>query len=401
MTRKQYLENSYTSEFEARIIGSEPAADGWEVLLEETYFYPESGGQPADRGTIGAAQVIDVQLRGDSVVHLLGSEPPASPAPAKIDWRRRFDHMQQHTGQHLLTAAFIELFDADTVGFHLGEELSTIDITLPGLNLERQRKAEDLCAEWIAAALPAKIEYVPIEEFREMSLRKKALPEEITGRVRLLRIGDDVDVAHCGGTHVRNTAEIRLIKIIATEKVRDTTRIGFLAGQRALHDYAAKHEMLSAMAADLTCGIEALPATVARLREQSKETHKQLKKLRKEMITGMAAGEAAAAEKSGNFLLLVRRYDGWDADELKTLAGAVTAQGPQIIICAGGGDADKGMLVLAAGEAFEGDLGETMKAILPLFDGRGGGRGRFAQAAGDYSKLDLALEAARKSLGNT
>lgn len=399
MTRKQYLEDSYTKEFEARIIGSEPATDGWEVLLEETYFYPESGGQPADRGTLGGLPVLDVQLRGDDVVHLLESEPPASPAPAKIDWRRRFDHMQQHTGQHLLTAAIIKLFDADTVGFHLGEQFSTIDVTLPGLNHERQRKAERLCADWIAAALPAKVDYVSIDGFRRMSLRKKALPEEITGQVRLLRIGDDVDVAHCGGTHVRNTAEIQLIKIIATEKVRDTTRISFLAGHRALDDYSAKHDLLVVLATDLTCGIEALPATVAKLKGQARDSHKQLKKLRKEMISGMAESEAGAAEKAGDFQILVRRYDGWDADELKTLAGAVTAVDPKIIFCAGGGDADKGMLVLAAGAAFDGDLGEIIKGLLPLFDGRGGGRGRFAQAAGDHAKLDAVLQTARKSLG--
>jgi alanyl-tRNA synthetase len=397
MTRKLYLDDSYRSEFQAAILSSQEDDAGWEVILEETCFYPESGGQPADRGSIGGVPVIDVQLRGDEVIHFLQSEPPASPAPARIDWARRYDHMQQHTGQHLLTAALIKLYDADTVGFHLGEQISTIDVTLPGLNAERQRKAEELCFEWIAASMPVKVDYIEAEEFEYITLRKKALPEEITGLVRLIRIGD-IDVAHCGGTHLRNTAEIHLIKIVGTEKVRDTTRISYLAGRRALTDYTAKHDMLSQIAADLTCGVDILPATITKLRDQARESQKQLRKLRSEMIAALARSEAAAAETAGKIKLLARRYEGWDADELKTLAGKVTEIDPSIVVCAAGGDERQGFLVLASGTAFEGDLGSIIKELLPHFDGRGGGRGRFAQAAGDFSKLDEVLAAARKLL---
>ena len=288
MTRKLYLDDCYRRNFESAITASEKTDSGWEVTLAETCFYPESGGQPADHGSIGGIAVLDVQLRDSEVIHLLEEEPPDSPVTAEIDWRRRYDHMQQHTGQHLLTAALIRLYEADTVGFHLGERVSTIDITLPGLNEDRRRKAEELCGEWIAAAMPTAVEYVDADEFRRMDLRKKALPEEITGEVRLLRIGD-VDLAHCGGTHLRNTAEIRLIKIVAVERVRDTTRLHFLAGQRAVDDYADKHGMLSAMAADLTCGIEDLHGRVAALRTEAKEASRQLRKLRGEMIEGMAS----------------------------------------------------------------------------------------------------------------
>jgi alanyl-tRNA synthetase len=397
MTRKLYLDDSYRGEFQAAILDSRKTGAGWEVLLEETCFYPESGGQPADQGSIGGVPVIDVQLRGEQVVHVLSAEPPRSPVTAKIDWPRRYDHMQQHTGQHLLTAALIKLFDADTVGFHLGEQVCTIDVTLAGLNAERRHKAEELCLEWIAAALPVRVEYIDEAEFERISLRKKALSEEVSGPVRLLRIGD-VDVAHCGGTHLRSTAEIHLIKIVGSEKVRDTIRISFLAGRRVLADYAAKHDMLAQIATDLTCGVEILPATIARLKEQARESHKQLKKLRAEMISGMAEREAAAAESAGKIRILARRYDGWDADELKTLAGKVTEIDPAIVVCAAGGDESKGALVLAAGSAFDGDLGETIKHLLPLFDARGGGRGRFAQAAGDFSKLDVVIATARKLL---
>ena len=397
MSKKLYLDDSYRRSFEAEITGSSRGEAGWEVTLKETYFYPESGGQPADRGNIGHVPVLDVQLRGDEVVHILAEEPPASPTPAEIDWRRRYDHMQQHTGQHLLTAALIKLYDADTVGFHLGAHVSTIDVTMPGLSAERRRQAEELCNEWIVSSLPVMVEYVSVEEFNTIELRKKALPDEIDGPVRLLRIGD-VDIAHCGGTHLRSTSELQVLKIIGSEKVRDTTRISFLAGRRAVNDYSSKHDMLNSMAADLTCAIDDLPAKVSRLYTEAKESRKQLKKMRREMIAGMASREAEAAVEAGSYRVLARRYDGWEADELKTLAGEITSAEPNILLCAGGGDPGKGIVVLAAGKSFPGNLGETIKLLLPLFNGKGGGRGNFAQAAGDFASLDAVIAEAETLL---
>jgi len=400
MGNKLYLDDSYRRSFEAEIVNAEQVGDGWEVVLAATCFYPESGGQPADRGTIGSAAVLDVQLRGEEVVHLLGAEPPASPAAAEIDWPRRYDHMQQHTGQHLLTAALIELFDADTVGFHLGERICTIDVTLPGLNTERAARAEQFCAEQIGAALPVTTEYVEPDEFRAMELRKKALPEELAGAVRLVRIGD-LDVAHCGGTHLRSTAELQTIKILGSEKVRDATRVHFLAGSRALDDYVGKHSMLAGLASALTCGVDDLPGKIAKLVEENRGMFRLLKKARKELVELRARSELADAKEAGRWLLLVRRYEGWGAEELKMLAGRMTAAEPRLLVCAGGDDDKSGVVVLAAGDQFDGDLGEIIRQLLPLFDGKGGGKGRFAQAVGDASRMDEVLRAAADLLRET
>ena len=397
MSKKLYLDDSYRRSFEAEIVSAEQVGNGWEVVLAATCFYPESGGQPSDRGMIGSAAVLDVQLRGEEVVHLLGAEPPASPAPAEIDWPRRYDHMQQHTGQHLLTAALIELFDADTVGFHLGERLCTIDVTLPSLNLERAALAEQFCAERIGAALPVTAEYVEPDEFRAMELRKKALPEELAGPVRLVRIGD-LDVAHCGGTHLRSTAELQTLKILGSEKVRDATRVHFLAGSRALDDYAGKHSMLAGLASALTCGVDDLPGKIAKLVEENRSLFRRLKKARKELVETRARSELADAEEAGGRLLLVRRYEGWGAEELKMLAGHLTAAEPRLLVCAGGDDGGRGVVVLAAGEQFDGDLGRIVRRLLPLFDGKGGGKGRFAQAVGDASRMDEVMGAAAELL---
>lgn len=402
MTNKLYLDDSYLTGFEAAIVGSRSVAEGCELILEATCFYPESGGQPADRGTIGGAEVLDVQLRGDDVVHVLAGEPPQSPAQAEIDWELRYDHMQQHTGQHLLTSAFIELFDAGTVGFHLGEKSSTIDVALTGLSPDRAKQAEELCSGWITSALQVSVEYVSLEQFKKMDLRKKALPEEIADKIRLIRVGD-VDVAHCGGTHLRNTAELQAVKIVGTEKVRDITRVNFLAGKRAMADYSLKHSMLAGMSGKLTCSIGDLPDRMNKMQEDARETLRELKKVRKELIAAGIDTDLAKAEEAGRYKVFLSRRDGWRTEELKMLASGMTSAEPRLICCCVSAVADSGFLVLAAGEEFDGDLGEAVSRLLPLFDGKGGGKGRFAQAVGDPSRMDeliAGVETMLKDIGS-
>lgn len=400
MQQQLYLTDSYLREFEATILNTRETEAGWEAVLDGTYFYPESGGQPSDRGTIGAANVLDVQLRDNKVIHILDAGPKEKKLPAAIDWIRRYDHMQQHTGQHLLTAALIMLYDADTIGFHLGEQVSTIDITMESISDKQIREAEEKCSHWIATAMPVTVEYVSREEFGELYLRKKALPDHVEGPIRLIRIGT-VDVAHCGGTHLRSTAELQLIKIIGSEKVRETTRLHYLAGKRALDDYDAKHALLARLSNDLTCGIDDLDYVTGKLQAENKENSKQLAKIGKEMAALRAQADLPLAEEAGEHLVLVRRYDGLDPAALKSLAGRLTEAEPRLIFCGAGTFSDKGALVLAAGKNFQGDLGKTIQQLLPLFDGRGGGRGNFAQAVGDAGKLETLLKAANRLLKET
>jgi alanyl-tRNA synthetase len=397
VTQKLFLDNAYTTKFQAEIQSAGPGARGWEVVLSATYFYPESGGQPADRGTIGSVPVLDVQVRGDEIVHYLAGEPPHSPAAAEIQWPRRYDHMQQHTGQHLLTAALIKLFDADTVGFHLGEEAGTIDVTLPAITDAMAEKSEQLCGEWIAAALPVAVEYTTPDLFHRLDLRKKALPDDVKDEIRLIRIGD-VDVAHCGGTHLRSTAELQIVKITATEKVRDLTRLSFLAGRRALDDYAQKHKMLADIAGALTCSIEDIPKRAVKMQEDVKQALRELKKARRELISHKVRSELAEVLEAGKHKLYLRRHDGWSPDELKLLAAGMTAADPRLLCCCVSRDADSGAVVLAAGAAADIDMGLVLTKLLPQIDGKGGGRGNFAQGVGDPEKLDLLLSEAKKIL---
>jgi alanyl-tRNA synthetase len=305
--------------------------------------------------------------------------------------------MQQHTGQHLLTAALFSLLKAETVSFHLGERESTIDITAPALSPTQARAAEEFCAERIAAALPVTDSWIGVEEFRAMTLRKKALPDHVEGDIRLVRIGD-LDTVHCGGTHVRSTAELHAIKIIGTEKVRETIRVFFLSGGRTRADHAAKHDMLTDLAAELTCAIAEIPGVVAKLREENRDNGNWLKKLARELAGLRASADLAHAKSVGDRRILVRRYDDLDPGALKSLASELTAAETKLLFCGAGLYQGRCHIVCAAGADFSGDLNPLLQRLLPLINGRGGGRGNFAQGAGDPAGIDNLLQAAEAAL---
>lgn len=397
MPQHGFHRDAYIREFTARVTACEPVGDFWRANLAETWFYPDSGGQPADRGSIAGVGVIDVWLDGDEVQHILDGPLEPGTYAAAIDWARRYDHMQQHTGQHLLTAALFTLFGAETVSFHLGEATSTIDITLPALSPAQIRKAEEFCAARIGSGLPVTSEWIDAETFRALPLRKKALPDHVEGDIRLIRIGD-LDTVHCGGTHVRSTAELHAIKITATEKVRETTRVHFLAGGRALADHAAKHDLLTGLAAELTCAIPEIAGVVAKLREENRESANRVKKLTRELAGLRAASDLTHAREHGDRKILVRRYDDLDPASLKSLAGELTAAEPKLLFCGAGVFQERCHLVCAAGAGFNGDLGPLMQRLLPAINGRGGGRGNFTQGAGEPAHIDELLRSAEAAL---
>lgn len=395
MTDKQYLVDSYATSFTASVVSCrQGGGNRWRAILEKTWFYPESGGQPADRGTIGDARVLDVQLEDDTVVHILDGQVSGR-QPAAIDWPRRHDHMQQHSGQHLLSAAAIELFDASTVGFHLGERISTIDLTINSLPARQIEKLEALCQQLIAQVLPITAATITRQEFDRMDLRKKAIPDHVSGEIRMVGMGD-VDLCHCGGTHLRSTAEIQLIKIITTEKVRDTTRVHFLAGERAVRDYSLKHELVNDLSFHFTTGVEDLKQIVLKQQRENKAHTARLKAAHKELSGLLAEKEVRQAKPAGGHLLVARHYPGLGTEMLQALARGITRLEPAMIFCGLTSDGNQQVLICAAGKSYQGDLGQVVQQINPLFEGRGGGRGSFARAAGkpgNESKIIERIEA--------
>jgi alanyl-tRNA synthetase len=220
-----------------------------------------------------------------------------------------------------------------------------------------------------------------------MDLRKKSLPEGFTGQVRLVMIGD-IDVAHCGGTHLCSTGELQLVKITGIEKVRDQTRLTFLAGRRATTDYSEKHWILNDLSTLLTCGIEDLPDRVAKMQDVIKAASRELKRTRMEMISAQVDKELEKSQKAGKYMLYAGRSDGWTVEELKMLAGGMTSKQPRLVCCCGSEVSNQAFVVLAAGREYAGDLGLVVAQLLPGFNAKGGGKGNFAQVIILPEKLD-------------
>jgi alanyl-tRNA synthetase len=228
-TERLYYTDCYLREFEARVLRSEAAPNGFKVYLDRTAFYPTSGGQPTDSGTIAGIQVLEAVDEGDEIAHILRQAPEAEGVSGKIDWTRRFDHMQQHTGQHILSAAFGRIGGYKTVSFHLGEESSSIDLDSDRLGVRQLEEAEDAANQVVFENRAVRISFQPAGEASRLELRK---PTSREGEVRLVEV-EGFDLSACGGTHVSRTGAVGLILVRKVERMKGLTRVEFMCGGRA------------------------------------------------------------------------------------------------------------------------------------------------------------------------
>src|SRR5512142_2916696 len=275
MTERLYYQDCYLREFRARVVDT--ADEGRRVYLDRTAFYPTSGGQPFDLGSLGGIAVREVIDEEDRIAHLLEAPLVATEVQGLVDWPRRYDHMQQHTGQHLLSAVLEELFAIRTASFHLGSEVSTIDVDAASLTPEQIERAEKRCAETIAQARPVRISFE--EASATLELRKAS---ERTGTLRIVSI-ENLDRSACGGTHVRTTAEIGLILAGKSEKIRGITRLEFVCGNRALRRARADYRLLAAIGRTLSVPPEQAPDLLAGLIEKNKSLEKTTQRLATEL----------------------------------------------------------------------------------------------------------------------
>jgi len=267
VTERLYYRDCYLQEFRARVL--ETSDDGRRVYLDRTAFYPTSGGQPFDTGTLGGANVIEVIDEEERVAHLLDAPIVAGEIDAQIDWARRFDHMQQHSGQHLLSAVLEELFKISTVSFHLGAEVCTIDVAAPALTSVQIDQCEVRCAEIVGEARPLAITFE--DAAADLGLRKES---QRSGTLRIIAT-QEPDRSACGGTHVRTTAEIGLVLIRKTEKIRGNTRLEFVCGLRALHQARADFRTLQELSRQLSAPASETPALVSAQLERIKALEKK------------------------------------------------------------------------------------------------------------------------------
>jgi len=397
MSLRRYYLDSYTHQFTSRIrevasVEGRPAA-----VLEETYFYPTSGGQPHDTGWLGSARVADVLIReGDgAILHLLETAIDPEPAAARIDWPRRFDHMQQHTGQHILSQAFERVATAPTIGFHLGVDRVSIDLGSGSLSDAQIAEAESLANDIVSRNTPVRAWFPEEAELRALALRKQP---EVAGPVRVVAIGD-FDLSACGGTHVAAAGEVGLIAVLRTERLKRGMRVEFLCGGRARADYARKHGIVRELSASLTCAPAELGSSVARLQESLQEQRRELAAHQERALEAEAADRLSRAEVHAGLRVVRAAWTERPMDQVKALAVRCLEQ-PGVVVLLGVAGA-RSQLLFGRSEELSLDLKPVFERTLAaLGGGRGGGARVLQGAAGaaDLGTLDAALLAAETSL---
>jgi alanyl-tRNA synthetase len=434
-TERLYYADSHLTEFEARVTSVAPAAAGRSVVtLDRTAFYPTGGGQPTDTGALGGARVVEcVEAEDGGVLHVVEGEAPEAGASVRgrIDWARRLDHMQQHTGQHILSQAFVELFGAQTRSFRMMSDASEIDVDLAAPTEEKIERAVGRANEIVWDDRVVRVHDVTPEEAARMPLRKDAARE---GELRVIEI-EGFDFSPCGGTHARRTGEVGLVAARQWERAKGLVRVTFVAGGRALEDYRRANSTARAVAALFSAGRDEAAEGAARLQEENKLLLRRLRaaeelaaraearELLEEVMgggtvaadgdaTGAAGGGAAeaaggeamkaagreTAKAAGGALVVARVFEGRDAESLRRLAAALAAHGRVVALLGSREDAGA-RLVFARSSDTGADMNALMREACQLLEGRGGGRPDMAQGGGPRAeRLSEAIEAAARGV---
>lgn len=388
MTERVYYTDPYATEFDAAIVHAERLDGKPAVTLDRTAFYPTSGGQPFDTGTLGEARVLDVIDRDDDVLHVLDREIAPGPVHGRIDWERRFEHMQQHTGQHVLSAAFDRLLGARTESFHLGSASATIDLSREVTAKEIER-AENEANRIVWEDRPVAIRFADAEEAAKLPLRKEPARG---GRLRLIDV-EGFDISACGGTHVARTGGIGVIAVGGWEKLRGGTRIEFVCGGRALRGYRALRDTVAASVRLISVLPDELPAGIERMQAEAKEAKRRLKDLQSRLAVFEGAALADRTASLGSHRVVVAALDGWDPNGLKTIASAIVERPGHVAVLLGL-PAPCAIVVARAADATI-DCAATLRTLTSRFGGKGGGRPDLAQGGGLQGGIEEILAAAR------
>ena len=393
MTERIYYTEPACRSFDAVVTDVVEHEGAPALVLDRTAFYPTSGGQPFDTGRLGSTEVVNTIDDGERVLHVVRSPLAVGDAVhGEIDWVRRFDHMQQHTGQHVLSAAFDRLLDNRTTSFHMGSETATIDLAREASFGDVERCVDE-ANRIVWEDRPVTIRFASPDEAARLPLRKEPV------RVGLLRLIEvtGFDLSACGGTHVARTGEIGLIAVTGAEKFRGGTRLTFVCGGRALRALRGYREAVSGSVRALSVLPHELPAAIERIQAENKQTRKTITRLQSEL----AVHEAARLSEASPVIDGVRRaahvLDGWDAPGLKAIASSITAQGTVVAVLVG--TASPIAVVVARAAGVDVDANAVLQRLLKRFGGRGGGKPELAQGAGLLGDPHEIVAAARDLLG--
>jgi alanyl-tRNA synthetase len=395
MTTRLYYSDPFLGEFDAHVVDV-VAAPRPAVILDRSAFYPTSGGQVFDTGWLEAGgsrlRVVEVAEQDDRVLHYLEAVPAGlaagAPVHGIIDLPRRRDHMQQHSGQHVLSAAFLRLFDMPTVSFHMGDEACTIDLDTKSVTAEQVERAEDVANQVVMEDRPVEIRFVSLEEARGLGLRK--LPPVERDELRLIDMRD-FDLTACGGTHVGRTGQIGPILVRKTEKARQGVRVEFVCGGRALDAARRDHLALNQAAAALSAHLWEVPQQVRKAQDDAKAARKMRSELLNELAELHAARLLQETAEDGGFHLVVRSFPERDLEFIRLLAQKLArAEGQRAVALLGAGDGAPA-LVFAQTAGLPFDMGALMKEAMSFSGGRGGGTKDMAQ--GGVPRPELLPEA--------
>lgn len=380
MTKILYYDNPYLASFQTSLTKQEQDENGqWYAVLEETGFYPEGGGQPFDTGYLNGAAVVNVQEADGEFRHYLESSLQAGNGIVKgeINWERRFDHMQQHTGQHILSAAFDNLFGFRTIGFHLGKEESTIDLDAASIDSSQIEAAEKLANQIVLENRPIETRWVTKEEAESLPLRKALSVEE---NIRLVII-PDFDYNGCGGTHPYSTCEAGMIKILRVEKEKKKYRISFVAGNRSFRQFSKKNDILSSLTPLLNAPEEEMETAIHKLLETKAALEKKLEDASDRLLAFEA--NQIVVNRENTDLPVTATFENRPVQELQKLARAIVAEGNETKAILVSKNGDKLQFVCAKGNGASGNMKEAVSGALSLINGKGGGSESFAQGGGD------------------
>ena len=392
MTDRIYYTEPACRSFEATVTRVDEREGRSVVVLDRTAFYPTSGGQPFDIGRLGPVEVVETIDEDSEVVHVVSGPLSAGDrVRGEIDGARRFDHMQQHTGQHVLSAAFDRLFENRTTSFHMGAEVSTIDIAREALPSEVDR-AVDQANLVVWEDREVSVRFVSAGEASRLPLRKEPVRE---GRLRLVEIRD-FDLSACGGTHVSRTGAIGMIAVTNAERFRGGSRVTFVCGGRASRMFRTYRDAVSGAVRVLSVLPHELPAAIERAQLESRDLRKTVSRLQGQLAGHEAVRLLEGAETIGERRVVVQVLEGWDAAGLKAIASSLVAQSGVVVALVSPGASMA--VVVARSQNLGVDSNKALRTLLDRFGGRGGGRSELAQGAGLVGKSEEILAAARELL---